>query len=107
MTSIPRIVKVGLISLLLLACSTAVAWALAIDTTDSNHYAWGENIGWLNWGTSEGDVDVPADSGDLTGYVWGENVGWISLNCSNTGSCGTVDYGVTRNNEELTGYAWG
>jgi len=80
-----------------------------IDTSEANFYAWGENIGWLNWGTTEGDVFVPSSTadGDLTGYVWGENVGWISLNCSNTSSCGSVDYGVERSQGNIIGYAWG
>lgn len=75
----------------------------AIDATDK--YAWGENIGWLDFGTSAGDVSI-ADTA-LTGYVWGENIGWISLNCSNDSTCGTVDYGVINdNNGNLSGYAW-
>lgn len=75
-----------------------------IDSTDK--YAWGENIGWINFGTSEGDVEV-SDS-ELTGYAWGENVGWISLNCSNTDSCATVDYKVENDdNGNLFGYGWG
>ncbi|HUO75566.1 MAG TPA: carboxypeptidase-like regulatory domain-containing protein [Candidatus Paceibacterota bacterium] len=78
-------------------------FASAVGTTG---YAWGENIGWLNWGTSQGAIDVPT-SGALTGYVWGENIGWVSLNCSNTSSCGTVDYGVTNSGGTLSGYGWG
>lgn len=33
--------------------------------------------------------------------------GWISLNCSNTGSCGTSNYKTNVGTSELTGYAWG
>jgi len=98
-------IRTGILTLLLAATLAASAYSLGIDATDK--YAWGENIGWLNWGTAEGAVDVPETDGDLTGYVWGENVGWISLNCSNTSSCGTVDYGVTRTGDDLAGYAWG
>ena len=29
------------------------------------------------------------------GLVMAENVGWVSFSCDNTLSCGTVDYGVT------------
>ena len=83
-----------------------LAFAGAAHATAPTGYAWGENIGWLNWGTPEGAVNVP-DSGDLTGYVWGENVGWISLNCVNTSSCGSVAYAVTRTGTTLSGYAWG
>jgi len=83
--------------------------ALADTIDSSDQYSWGENIGWLVWGTTEGAVVVPdsATDGELTGYVWGENVGWISLNCSNTSSCGTVDYSVDRDQGNITGHAWG
>ena len=75
----------------------------AIDNTDK--YAWSENGGWLNFGTTEGNVHI-TDSA-LTGYAWGENIGWISLNCSNGSSCGTVDYKVVNDGEgNLSGYAW-
>lgn len=40
-------------------------------------YAWGENVGWINFNPSGGGVTV-ADS-QLTGYAWGENVGWINM----------------------------
>jgi len=75
-----------------------------IDST--NKYAWGENIGWINFGTSEGAVQITDD--DLQGYAWGENIGWISLNCLNDDSCSTVSYGISNDgNGNLTGYAWG
>ena len=74
-----------------------------IDSSDK--YAWGENIGWLNFGTTEGNVHI-TDSA-LTGYAWAENIGWISLNCSNGSSCSPVDYKVANDGEgTLSGYAW-
>lgn len=82
---------------------SALALTGSVDST--NAYAWGENIGWLNFGTAEGDVEV----GDsvLTGYGWGENIGWISLNCVNTSSCGTVNYSVSNDGAgNLAGYGW-
>ena len=33
--------------------------------------------------------------------------GWVSLNCSNTGDCGTVDYKWEINSGLISGYAWG
>ncbi len=71
----------------------------------ANRYAYGENIGWLDFGISAGNVTV-TDSA-LTGYAYGENVGWLSLNCANTSSCGTVDYKVSNTNGTLAGYAYG
>ncbi|MCC6404785.1 MAG: hypothetical protein IT405_00085 [Candidatus Yanofskybacteria bacterium] len=104
-----RSIRVALIgALVLCAVAVNVAWALNIDSTSK--YAWGENIGWVNFGTTEGDVDVGSTT--IDGYAWGENVGWISLTCSNTGTCGTVDYGLgftsrTSGDDTVTGYAWG
>ncbi len=45
---------------------------------------------------------------NVIGWAWSDNVGWISLNCTNTSSCATSDYGVTVNpsNGGMTGYAW-
>ena len=42
------------------------------------------------------------------GWAWSSTVGWISFNCTNTDTCGTVDYGVTiaANNTDISGYAW-
>ena len=71
----------------------------------SNKYAWGENIGWIDFNATSSAVTV-TDSA-LTGYAYAENIGWISLNCSNTSSCGIVDYKVTNNAEgTLGGYAY-
>ena len=64
-------------------------------TIDSTYkYAWGENIGWVNFGTSNGNVHV-TDSG-LSGYALSENIGWIYLgDITNNNGVGT-----------LSGYAW-
>lgn len=117
-----------------IACFIAVATAVqvsALNIDGADKYAWGENIGWINFGTSEGDVDVTITGMDgyawgenvgwinmsavvisgstVSGYAWGENMGWISMNCSNTSSCGTVDYGVSVDvaTGVFSGYAWG
>ncbi len=87
-----------------LAAGAVFAAAGGIDSI--SRYAWTENAGWLDFGTSQGNVDV----GDaaLTGYAWGENLGWISLNCANTDSCAAVDYKAANDGAgNLSGYAWG
>ncbi|MBI4281611.1 hypothetical protein HY625_02180 [Candidatus Uhrbacteria bacterium] len=71
----------------------------------SGKYAWSENTGWIDFGTTQGNVHITDTA--LTGYAWSENTGWISLNCSNTNSCATVDYKVANDsNGTLSGYAW-
>ncbi|MEN9621840.1 MAG: hypothetical protein RLZZ67_274 [Candidatus Parcubacteria bacterium] len=52
---------------------------------------------------------------NLSGYAWSSNIGWISFNCTNTGTCGTADYGVHKTADgrlcgndtcSVPGYAW-
>lgn len=78
------------------------AGAGTIDTTD--RYAYSENAGWIDFGSTQGVVGV--GNSELTGYAWGENIGWISLNCSNDNSCLTVDYKVKNDGGSLSGYAY-
>jgi len=61
-------------------------------------YAYGENIGWINLGTSGGNVHI-TDSA-ITGYAWSENYGWINLNPANGGV-------LNDGNGNLSGNAWG
>ncbi len=70
-----------------------------IDSTYK--YAWGENIGWINFGTSGGNIYVTSEG--LTGYAWSENYGWINLHANElTGGS------VTNDGEgNLGGNAWG
>lgn len=111
-------------AVLVLFCSAGYAEENIDSSDDGSQYAYGENIGWLNFepikgpGVTVTDTDVtgfvwaenigwvnlsPIDhggvtndlSGNLGGYAWGENVGWINFSCENTDSCGSVDYGVT------------
>ena len=46
-------------------------------------FAWNDNVGWINFGTSTERVAgrVYVSNNELYGYAWGENIGWISLNC--------------------------
>src|SRR5437867_2687672 len=76
--------------------SSAQATDGTIDSTFK--YAWGENIGWLNFGTTGGNIKVTDAA--LSGYIWSENFGWINLN--------PTFGGVTNNGSGvLSGYAWG
>lgn len=66
-----------------------------IDSTYK--YAWGENCGWINFGTESGNVTV-TDSA-VTGYAWSPYYGWINLNPSTTSK-------VLNSSGDLSGYAW-
>jgi len=67
-----------------------------IDAT--NRYAWSENAGWIDFGSSAGNVHVTDAA--LTGSAYGENTGWITLDPPTYG-------GVTNDGDgTLSGYAW-
>jgi LPXTG-site transpeptidase (sortase) family protein len=77
----------------------------------SNKWAWGTNIGWINFNPTHGGVDVYDDH--LEGYVWAENVGWIRLGTYDGGGSHTYandaagTYGVNNDGlGNLSGYAW-
>ena len=62
---------------------------------------WGGG-GFLSGRTEAGVQD------NVHGWAWRSNIGWVSFNCTDTNSCGGVDYGVTIDEDTgiLSGYAW-
>ena len=69
-------------------------------TIDSTYkYAWGENIGWINFACDNNKCNVSVTDTGLSGYAWNSQYGWINLNPSTSG---------VKNNGEgiLSGYAW-
>jgi len=69
----------------------------------SMQYAWGENVGWLNFEPDIPDPNAGAQVSreKLTGFIWAENIGWINLSPENYG--GIFNDGMGN----LSGYAWG
>ena len=93
----------------LLAAGVALATTGNIDAT--NKWAWGTNVGWLNFAPDNGGVTVYPDH--LEGMAWAENVGWIRLGTCTGGSPCTHantaagNYGVNKDGAgALSGYAW-
>lgn len=62
-------------------------------------YAYGENIGWINFKPFQGP-GVTVTPSAVTGLAWSENVGWINL---------APTYGGVLNDGtgRLSGFAWG
>lgn len=67
---------------------------------DGSQYAYGENVGWLNFEPNQGPGVTVADS-NVLGFVWGENIGWINLSPTTYG--GVLNDGTGL----LSGYVWG
>lgn len=51
-------------------------------------------------------VTGPGDCSSMNDSETGWD-GWVSLNCENTGTCGTSDYQATLTGGSVSGYAWG
>ena len=97
--------------LLLAAISFPLSAATTIDT--ANHYAYGANIGWLDW---RGDTANGAVIGDYvcSGYIYSANVGWINLGSGSPvnqiryQNLAANDFGVNHDGAgNLRGYAYG
>jgi hypothetical protein len=100
--------KIQWVGILLAGFLAPIAVAENIDPYNNNsQFAWGENIGWVNFEPSLGSGVSAADY-RLTGYAWGENIGWINLSCRNADTCGTAEFGVANDGAgNLSGFAWG
>ena len=92
-----KILAVGI----LLSVVFCVSYAFASETNgtiDGTYkYAWGENIGWINFGCDNCKVKVTDDG--LSGDAWSSQFGWINLNPTTSGVRNTGE-GV------LSGFAW-
>lgn len=96
----------------LVLCLVGVVQAQTGNIDPVYKWAWGTNIGWINFNPTHGGVTVYEDH--LEGYAWGENVGWIRMGTHTGGGAHTygntsnTDYGVNRDGSgNLSGYAWG
>jgi hypothetical protein len=88
--------------------------ARAATTIDPvNRYAYGANLGWLDW---TGDTSHGAVIGEYvcSGYIYSANVGWINLgggtptNGIYYQNASADDFGVNQDGlGNLRGYAWG
>ena len=75
---------------------------------DGSQYAYGENIGWINFepNVSGPNVGAMVTAESITGFIWAENVGWINSgpNVPNDSNY----YGITNDGSgKLSGYACG
>ena len=90
------------------------AWLHAATTIDAaNRYAWGANLGWMDW---VGDTNNGAAIGDYvcSGFIYSANVGWINLGSGSPAdgvyyqNNSASDFGVNNDGlGNLSGYAWG
>jgi Bacterial TSP3 repeat len=103
--------KANLLSFLVTACAVGANAATTINAV--NKFAYGANIGWINW---QGDVANGAVIGAFvcSGYIYSANVGWIHLgdgtpvNGVRYQNDSAADFGVNHDGVgSLRGYAYG
>jgi hypothetical protein len=101
----------ALLLLSLLASSRATSTPSTINPT--NRYAYGANIGWMDW---RGDTNNGAVIGEYIcfGYIYAANVGWINLGTSaptngiQYKNLDATDFGVNHDGfGNLRGFAYG
>jgi hypothetical protein len=95
----PREKIIAVLAIVLLISPLSAFASSSQGTIDAAHsYAWGENLGWVNFAASSSNVTV-TDAG-LTGFAWSQTYGWINLNPTHGGV-------MNDGQGNLSGYAWG
>lgn len=91
-------ISYAIILVLLFLTNTPKIFASTTDgTVPANSFAWGENLSWINFGLTAGNIHVTNTA--ITGYAWSQNYGWINFSPTNGG--------VTNNTSgTLGGNAW-
>ena len=78
------------------------------NVSTSYHYAWSENVSWIDFAYPGGNVQIPRQEGELKGlsHIVADS-SWVSLNCLSTDSCSSVNYKVSSNSDgNLADWAW-
>ena len=97
--------------------SWAASPVRAATTIDSvNRYAYGANLGWMDWSGGSGDTanGVVIGAYVCSGYIYSANVGWIALGSGSPANGiqyqnnSATDFGVNLDGlGNLSGYAYG
>ena len=110
----PFLISLMLVSSFIRLPSALVHAATTIDPF--NKYAYGANVGWLDWSGGSGQTATGVVIGAYvcSGYIYSANVGWINLgsglpaNQIQYQNNSASDFGVNQDGfGNLTGYAWG
>ena len=104
-------ILIALVSTLSLQPLTALHAGTSIDPV--NRYAYGGNIGWVDWVANTNNGAVLGDY-VCSGYIYSGNVGWINLGSGSPAdgiyyqNLSANDFGVNQDGlGNLSGYAWG
>ncbi len=95
----------------IVAIFAAGAMSVPSNVLTTEKYAWGENVGWLNFRDANTHADgVYVGGSYLSGWIWGENIGWINVGNGGGPYANTDDtnFGVNidQTNGDLHGMAY-
>jgi hypothetical protein len=101
----------ALVSIFILQPLAALHASTSIDAI--NRYAYGGNIGWIDWVANTNNGAILGDY-VCSGYLYSANIGWINLGSGSPANNiqyqnnSATDFGVNNDGAgNLTGYAWG
>ena len=86
---------------------------VTVSQTEMSGYAWGENVGWINFGPfvlnnvndpSGVTINCSGGVGTASGYAWGQNTGWINFGPFTGGN--TAQQVQIDSSGNLSGFAW-
>ncbi len=67
----------------------------------------GQSSGWTSYQIYSSTSCVSTGTYRITGYAWSDSTGWIDLSCTNSGMCGTSNFGLwVDNSGNISGCAW-
>jgi len=109
-----KLFLLALLSAFSLQPSALVHAATTIDPV--NRYAYGANVGWMDWSGPNGEGTIGAVIGQYvcSGFIYSANVGWINLGSGSPANGiqyqnnSAADFGVNQDGlGNLSGLAWG
>ncbi len=109
--------KTNTAAILLAMIPAAAASAAPSNVSPTNKFAWGENVGFLNFrdaGSPVGNQGVVIGTRYLSGFAWGENIGFVNfgdgtpVNGLSYANLDGGDFGVNidPSTGDLFGLAW-
>jgi hypothetical protein len=102
------------LALIIAALSLAITAHASSTINATNRYAYGANVGWIDWRGDDGTNGAVIGEFVCSGYIYGANIGWIHLGSGSPtngfaySNLATNDYGVNNDGAgNLSGYAYG
>jgi|GEM_PF-1876155 len=81
------------------------ATPIVISDNGISGYAWGDEIGWINFDLEDAAVTIDATTGVLSGYAFANSGGWINFNPTRVAGGEEVGVSIDENGK-FVGWAW-